>query len=144
MGAAIKRKKKGKKAGKKNSLVAQQLRIQHCQCCGPGRCCEAGGGSLAQELLRAMDASRKKKFWFFFCFLGIFFAFLGLHPWHVEVPRLGVELELQPPAYATATAMRDPSLVCNLHRSAEQRQILNPLSEARDAAHILMDTSWVH
>ena len=33
------------------------------------------------------------------------FAFLGLHPWHMEVPRLGVESELQLLAYTTATAM---------------------------------------
>ena len=40
-------------------------------------------------------------------FKKIFF-FLGLHPRHMEVPRLGVELELQPLAYPTATAMLDP------------------------------------
>ena len=28
--------------------------------------------------------------------------FLGLHPWHMDVPRLGVELELQLLAYTTA------------------------------------------
>ena len=33
---------------------------------------------------------------------------LGLHLLHMEVPRLGVELELQLPAYTTATAMQDP------------------------------------
>ena len=32
----------------------------------------------------------------------------------MEVPSLGVESELQPLAYATATAMPDPSQVCNL------------------------------
>ena len=32
-----------------------------------------------------------------------FFVFLGPHPWHMEVPRLGVKCELQLPAYATAT-----------------------------------------
>ena len=32
-----------------------------------------------------------------------FFLFLGLHPWHMEVPRLGVKLELWLPAYTTAT-----------------------------------------
>ena len=32
---------------------------------------------------------------FFFCF----FVFLGLHLWHMEVPRLGVELELQLASY---------------------------------------------
>ena len=36
-----------------------------------------------------------------------FFSLLGLHLWHMEDPRLGVELELQLPAYATATAMPD-------------------------------------
>ena len=37
------------------------------------------------------------------------FCFLGPHLWHMEVPRLGVESELQLPAYATATATGDPS-----------------------------------
>ena len=31
---------------------------------------------------------------FFFCFFVFFFVFLGLHLRHMEVPRLGVELEL--------------------------------------------------
>ena len=35
----------------------------------------------------------------------------------MEVPRLGVELELQPPAYTTATATPDPSRACNLYHS---------------------------
>ena len=45
-----------------------------------------------------------KGFFFFF----FFFSFLGLHLQHMEVPRLGVNLELQLPAYITATAMQDP------------------------------------
>ena len=36
------------------------------------------------------------------------FCFLGPHLRHMEVPRLGVNLELQLPAYTTATAMLDP------------------------------------
>ena len=47
----------------------------------------------------------------------------------MEVPRLGVELELQLPTYTTATAMRD---VSHLHRSSGQFWILNPQSEAKD------------
>ena len=63
----------------------------------------------------------------------------------MEVPRLGVEeLELQLLACAIATAMQDPSHVCNPHCSSQQHQILNPLSEARDRTYILMDTSQVH
>ena len=56
----------------------------------------------------------------------------GAHPWHMEVPRLGVKSELQLLAYATAIAMRDPSHVCDVHHSSRQHQILNPLSESRD------------
>ena len=64
----------------------------------------------------------------------------------MEVPRLGVKSELQLPVYTTdtATAMRDPSHICDLHHSSCQHQILNPLSEARDQTQMLLDTSWVH
>ena len=58
--------------------------------------------------------------------------FLGLYPWHMEIPRLGVELELQLLAYTTATVMQDLSQVCDLHHSSWQCRILNLLSEARD------------
>ena len=50
----------------------------------------------------------------------------------MEVLRLGVKLELQLQAYATATAMQDPSHICNLDHNSWQRRILNLLSEARD------------
>ena len=53
---------------------------------------------------------------FFFCF---FFCFLGPHPQPVEVPRLEIESELQPPAYTTATATQDLSRVCNLPHSSQ-------------------------
>ena len=59
----------------------------------------------------------------------------------MEVPRLGVYLELQLPAYTTATATPDPSHVCDLHHSSWQLWLLNPLSEARDQIRILTDTS---
>ena len=35
--------------------------------------------------------------------------FLGLHVQHMAVPRPGVKAELQPAAYATATATQDPT-----------------------------------
>ena len=69
------------------------------------------------------------------------FIFLGLHLQHMEVPRLGVEWELQLLAYGTATVMPDPSHVCNLH---EDLAYDNSLSEARDQTCILMDISQVH
>ena len=61
----------------------------------------------------------------------------------MEIPRLWVELELQLLAYTTATAMQNLSCICDLHHSSRQRQILNPLSQARDRTQILMDTSRV-
>ena len=62
----------------------------------------------------------------------------------MDVPGLGVELELQLPPRTTATATPDLSLVCDLHRSSWERWIPNPLSRARDQTSILMDTSWIH
>ena len=75
-------------------------------------------------------------FLFLFCF--VLFGFLGPHSLHMEVPRLGVELELQPPAYITVPATPDPSHLCNLHHSSGHHRILNPLSEARDWTHNLI------
>ena len=54
-----------------------------------------------------------------------FFVFLGPHPWYMEVPKLGVESELQLPAYATAIATPDPSRICDLCHSSRQCWILN-------------------
>ena len=72
----------------------------------------------------------------FFCL----FPPLGLHPWPMEVPRLGVELEL---ACTTATAMPDPSCVFDLYHSSWQCRILNPLNKARDRTCNLMITSQI-
>ena len=60
------------------------------------------------------------------------FLFFKAHVWHMEVPRLGVELELQLPADATATAKLDPSHIYDLYHRSRQHQILNPLSKVRD------------
>ena len=62
----------------------------------------------------------------------LFFFFLGSHLPHMEVPRLGVESELQLLTYATAEAMLDPSLICNLHCRLQQRGIPNPPSKGSD------------
>ena len=76
-------------------------------------------------------------------FIFIFLLFLGLHPWHMEVPRLAVESELQLLACTTDTAKPDLSRVCDLHHSSQQCRIPDPLNEARDRTHILEDTSWI-
>ena len=65
--------------------------------------------SLAWELLHATGTAKKKHFHTVTCF----FFFLGLHLWHMQVPRLGVELET--PSLGTATAtqlhLHTPKLV---------------------------------
>ena len=82
--------------------------------------------------------------WFFvFVFVFVFFIFLGLHPLHMEVPRLGVQSELQLSASTPATAMRDPSCACDLHHCSGQCQILNPLSKARDHTRNLVVPSQI-
>ena len=43
-----------------------------------------------------------------------FFFFLWPQLWHMEVSGLGVKLELQLPAYATATATPDLSHACDI------------------------------
>ena len=62
----------------------------------------------------------------------------------MEVPRLGVESELWPLAYARATATRDPSLICSQHHSSQQRWMLNPLSKARDWTCNLIVPNRIH
>lgn len=52
-------------------------------------------------------------------FLGncfILFFFLGPYSQNLEVPRLETESELQLPGYAKATALPDPSQVCDLYK----------------------------
>ena len=61
----------------------------------------------------------------------------------MEVPRLGVKLELQLLAHTTATATQNPSGIYDLHHSSQQHQILNPLSRARDRTQNLLVPSWI-
>ena len=61
----------------------------------------------------------------------------------MEVSRPGVESELQPPAYTTATATLDLSRIFDLLCSLQQHQILNLLNNAGDQTCILVDTSQV-
>ena len=54
----------------------------------------------------------------------------------MKVPKLGVESELQLPAYITATSTPDPSCIWDLHHSLRQSQILNSLSEVSKRTHM--------
>ena len=87
--------------------------------------------------------SRTQDFLLYFSrnFILLFYVFLGLHPWHMEVPSLGVELEMQLLVYTIATATPDLSCrICDLDHSLQQCRLFNPLSEARGQTCILMDT----
>ena len=53
-------------------------------------------------------------FIFIFNYYFFLFCFLGPHPQHMEVSRLGVKSELQLLAYITATATQDPSHIFDL------------------------------
>ena len=79
----------------------------------------------------------------FFLSFFFFFFFFWLCPHHMVFFRVGVELGLWIPAYTIATAMPDPSHVCDLHHSSEQCWIPNPLSKAKDGICILMNFSQI-
>ena len=53
--------------------------------------------------LKIKDRTKISALTIFFCLFFFFFFFWGLYLWHMEFPRLGVESELQPLPYATAT-----------------------------------------
>ena len=76
-------------------------------------------------------------------FIYLFNFISELHPQHMEVPRLGVESELQLPAYPTATATRDLNGIFDLYHSSQQHQIPNPLSKAKDWISIPMATTQI-
>ena len=76
-------------------------------------------------------------FFFLFCFLG---PTHGM--WRFPVQRSNRNYSCLP-SY-TATAMPDPSHVCNLYHSPWQCWILNPLSKTRDRIRNLMVPSWIH
>ena len=80
---------------------------------------------------------RPDSFFFFFWY----FVFSGPHPQHMEIPRLGVELEVQLPAFTTATTMRIQVLLPPAPQLMAT-PILNALSEARDQTRNLMLPSW--
>jgi len=96
-----------------------------------------GYASILLELV-SMCQNEDDIFIFLFCFV-----FLGPFPRHMEVLRLGVQSQLQQPAYTSATAMPDLRHIFNLHHSSWQHRILNLLSGARDRTWDLMDTSQI-
>ena len=71
----------------------------------------------------------------------LFFCFLGPHPQHMEFSRLEVKSELQLLAYATITAMPDPSHICDLHHTAAHGNAWFPTQWVRPG--IELASSWI-
>ena len=67
------------------------------------------------EVMRPRSSTRSQRAKVY-CYY--FFSFLGPPQRHMEVPRLGVQSELQLLVYTTATAMPHLSHVCDLHHSS--------------------------
>ena len=63
-----------------------------------------------------------------FCEIYLFYFFclsLGPYPRHMEVPRLGGLIQAVAAGLHQSHSIQDPSRVCDLHHSSQQRQILN-------------------
>ena len=73
--------------------------------------------------LKALGRPSKELFIYFFKSFFFFFL-LGLHPWHMEGSRLGVQSELYLLAYTTATAMPDLSRICDLYPAGGNTRFL--------------------
>ena len=86
---------------------------------------------------------------FFLCiqllllFIFIFIFFLGPYLGHMEVPRLGVESELQLQVYATATALPALRPFCDLHCSLQQCWVLTRLIKDRNGTTSSQTICWV-
>ena len=80
---------------------------QRCLARGP-RAAQSSAGACLQNCKPCSCKQRRCLLVCLFAFVLFFFVFLGPHLWHLEVPRLGVESELQLPACTTATATLDP------------------------------------
>ena len=95
----------------------------------------------AEKPPRSKEGVSREIMPFFFFFF--FFCFLGLHAWHMEIPWLGSNQSYR--CWPTPQPLQcwGPSRAFDLHLSSRQRQIPDPLSEARDRTRILMDPSWI-
>ena len=69
--------------------------------------CLLPGPVLPQAQVKAVQLVKRRVLGECHCFI------LGPHPRHMEVPRLGVKLELQLLAYTIATATPDLSCICD-------------------------------
>ena len=103
---------------------------------GLGKVPRARDSSMAVAVVQVGGAKGLVTFFFFFCLFSA--APMACGGSQARGPIGAVA-----PAYTTATAIWGVSCICSLHHSSWQRQILNPLSEARDQTRVFMDASRV-
>ena len=96
-------------------------------------------GGCSQSLLSGAEHQRFVGTSWKCRFLFMYLCFLGLHSRNMAVPKLGVKLELP---HSHSNSGSEPHLRRLCCRS-QQRQILNPLSKARDGTCTLVDTGRV-
>ena len=95
--------------------------------------------SISENSLNLYDLSSNTnqistQFFFFFCFFrAVPMAYGGSQ----------ARGRIEAASLHHSAAMRDPSLICNLHHSSWECWIPSPLSKARDLTCILMDPKWV-
>ena len=102
--------------------------------CSDPSCCKDNTGSLTH-----CPTAGTPKYFFFFCL----FSFSGAAPVAYGGSKARGLIRAVFPAYAGATATRDPSRICDLPHSSQQHKILNPLSEVRDRTHNFMVPCWI-
>ena len=106
-------------------------------CLGTSTC---HGHGPKKMCLRNIKSSCSFFFFFFFFFLSFVFCLLRATPAAYGVSQARGLIAV----YIRATAMTDPSCVCELHHSSWQRRTPNPMSEARDGTWNLMVPGWIH
>ena len=78
-------------------------------------------------------------FFFFFCLFAISWAVPRVYGGSQARGLIGAVAA----SLYQSTATQDPSRICDLHHSSEQRQVVNPLSKGRDWTRNLMVPSRI-
>ena len=86
-------------------------------------------------ILSEVQQRKTNTIWhYFFFFFFFFLAFLGLHLWYIEVPRLGLN----------QSCSRQPTPEPQTHQIQAALATYTTTHRVRDQTHILVDTSQVH
>ena len=143
---------------KRHLITGLRVEVQDCL-----RSLNWGGASLSPDIEENLGSPLSLRWWewawgpqfFPWCLAGVgqwlskFFSLPFAFFWGAPSAAYGGsqargQIGAAAAGHVTATATPDPSLVCDLCHSSQQRQIFSPLIRARDGTRILVDTSQVH